>query len=89
MSFNPQEHLRRQIRFLEHSCSSYDAGFFDEAIRIATVLRVLFHQTQRSTSLMTHLNAQDIHIISTAPIQEPGSEPVFVHSMAALQMSGT
>ena len=41
------------------------SGFRDESIRIAVVLRVLFHNTKHSTSLITHLGAQNIKLAST------------------------
>jgi hypothetical protein len=61
-------HLRRQLRFIKNSCDSYDAGFDDEAVRIATQLRVLFHDTPKSTSLLTLLGAPDTLLLSTSPI---------------------
>ncbi len=54
---NFKNHLKKQLGFLQRSCNSYDEGFHDEAIRIATVLRVLIHNTRSSTSLLKHLNA--------------------------------
>jgi hypothetical protein len=69
---DPQKHLARQLRFLENSCSLYDEGAHDEAIRIATVARVLFHHThdpisQRrgSRSLLSLLGATKIRLLST------------------------
>jgi hypothetical protein len=62
-----QAQLRRQLGFLERSASSFDAGFCDEGIRIATALRVIFHHTAQSTSLLTHLNAPNVRIRSKAP----------------------
>ncbi len=59
--------LRKQLDFLERSCSSYDAGYKDEAIRIATVIRVLIHDTDNSTSLLNHLRALGIKLLSTCP----------------------
>ena len=38
---NFKEHLKRQLGFLERSCVSYDEGFHDEAIRIATLIKSL------------------------------------------------
>lgn len=64
--------LRKQLQFLETSCDAYDAGNKDEAVRIATVLRVLFHQTQQSTSLLTHLNAPYTKLLSTCEKIPPG-----------------
>lgn len=60
-----KDHLAKQLGFLRRSCESYDHGYKDEAIRIATVLRVLVHDTTdrkgrpRSVSLLAHLKAKD------------------------------
>ena len=68
---NPQINLtvqlRRQLRFIETSCRAYDQGVFDEAVRIAVALRVLFHDTSKSTSLLTHMGKKaTIQLLSTA-----------------------
>lgn len=47
--------LLEQLNFIQRSCEAYDKGFEDEAIRVATSLRIIFHQTTASTSLITHL----------------------------------
>lgn len=60
-----EEQLRRQLRFLERSSAAYDGGFQEEAIRIATCIRVLIHHTSRSTSLLNHLGATGIRLLST------------------------
>lgn len=60
-----REQLRRQLGFLERTCASFDAGYRDEAIRIAVCLRILFHDTRSSTSVLKHLSAKDISILST------------------------
>jgi hypothetical protein len=60
------QQLNRQLGFLETSCREYDAGNHDEAIRIATALRVMFHHTANSTSLLVHLGATSIKMLSTA-----------------------
>jgi len=62
-----RDQLVRQLGFLKRSCSSYDAGFTDESIRIATCIRVLVHDTKFSTSLLTHLGAKNIQLLSTVP----------------------
>jgi hypothetical protein len=63
------EQLRRQMGFLRRSCESFDAGDQAEAVRIATCIRVLVHDTRHSTSLLTHLGAKHIRLRSTvAPI---------------------
>ncbi len=70
VNFNDQ--LERQIRFIEASCKNFDEGHKDEAIRIGTCLRVIFHQTSSSTSLLTHLNAPTTQLLSTSTINSPG-----------------
>jgi hypothetical protein len=59
--------LAKQLGFVERSAVLYDKGFTDEAFRIATALRVVFHQTQNSASLMTHLGSPICHLRSTVP----------------------
>lgn len=62
-----KEQLRRQLGFLERSSTSYDMGYGDESIRIATTIRVLIHDTRNSTSLLSHLNAKTIKLLTTCP----------------------
>jgi len=59
--------LKKQIGFLERSCQLYDNGHQDEAIRIATAVRVLIHDTTHSKSLLTHLDARNINLFTTSP----------------------
>ncbi|WP_156852879.1 hypothetical protein [Aeromonas jandaei] len=80
-----RHHLSRQLAFLKRSCDSFDAGFHDEAIRIATVIRVLVHQTKSSTSLLKHLNATTISLLSTAPPTNPNV--VMSMGMGTIMMS--
>jgi tetratricopeptide (TPR) repeat protein len=63
MNFNEQ--FERQLNFLARSCEAFDVGYSDEAIRIAVSLRVLLHDTANSTSLITHLGAQPLKLLST------------------------
>jgi hypothetical protein len=67
-----QEQLDKQLRFLETSCREFDAGNQDEAIRIAAAMRVMFHTTDKSTSLLTHLGAAGLAMLSTAG-KRPGN----------------
>lgn len=62
--------LKKQFTFLINSCRLFDMGCIDEAIRIATSIRVLLHDTSQSTSLLTHLNSKDIKIFDSCPIYE-------------------
>lgn len=59
-----EKKLRETLTFLDVSSKAYDAGIECEAIRIGVCLRVLFHQTDKSTSLATHL-AANWKILST------------------------
>jgi hypothetical protein len=62
-----RDHLWRQLGFLARSCESFDQGYLDEAIRTAVTIRVLIRQTRSSTSLLTHLDATGIHLLSMCP----------------------
>src|SRR5688572_17635995 len=62
---NFREHLRRQLDYIRVSADQYDAGNTDEGIRIATSLRVIFHNTPASTSLLKHLGAQNVRLRGT------------------------
>ena len=60
-----KQHLATQLRFIERSCQAFDAGDDSEAQRIATSVRVICHQTGHSMSLLTHLAATGISMLST------------------------
>jgi len=60
-----REKLGEQLAFIETSCTAYDAGRRSEAVRIGTSLRVLLHDSSRSTSLLMHLGAKQVPILST------------------------
>ena len=53
-----QEHWNDQIRFIQKSIIEFDAGDEKEAKRIATNLRILFHNTRNSKSIFKQLNLQ-------------------------------
>jgi hypothetical protein len=59
------EQLDKQLRYIETSAREYDAGNKDEAIRIATSLRVIFHHTGETTSLLAHLRARFTRLLSS------------------------
>lgn len=61
-----RDELKRQCRFLKTSCEMFDAGDLDEAIRIAVIVRTLFHDTKSSTSLLSHLQSPDFEMLSEA-----------------------
>jgi hypothetical protein len=61
-----EQKLREQIGFLKLSCDAFDRGTESEALRIATTLRVMFHDTPRSTSLVSHLGFKKKMMLSSA-----------------------
>jgi hypothetical protein len=60
------EQLARHLGFIRKSAEAFDAGERDEALRIAVSLRVLFHDTKNSVSLLTHLKLKNkVFVLST------------------------
>lgn len=65
------EKLHEQLGFLERSCAHFDDGYEPEAIRLATTMRVLFHDTRypngkpNSTSLLSHLSMTNENMLAT------------------------
>lgn len=57
--------LKEQITFLQRSVKAYDAGYLEEHKRMATTIRILVHDTQKSTSLLKQLNKKDILLYDT------------------------
>jgi hypothetical protein len=57
--------LREQLGFLERSASHFDIGHEDEALRLATTMRVLFHDTGHSTSVLTLVSMRNTTMLST------------------------
>ena len=69
----PQTHsellsaLRTQIAFLRRSSAAFDAGQQDEAIRLATHVRILVHQTTSSHALLAQLGLlESLAFVDTA-----------------------
>jgi len=54
-----QKHLREQVGFLQRSADAFDLGYEDEAVRLATTIRVLCHDTAKSHSLLAQLEIKD------------------------------
>ena len=55
-----KNHWGEQLRFLRNSAREYDKGNESEAKRMATNLRILFHETNKSHSLLRQLNSKKI-----------------------------
>jgi len=75
---NFQEHLSRQIGFIARSAWLYDQGYLDEAVRIATAIRVLIHETNKSTPLLRHLGAYDTIRLASSNREQPEIEGTLV-----------
>jgi len=82
--------LKRQLGFLARSCQSFDAGYHDEAIRIAQCIRVLIHDTNRQKSVLTHLQAKHIALTSScldiAARIRPGMRALVFNGMGRFEM---
>jgi len=61
-----EAHFEDQLAFLEASSASFDNGFEAEAKRLAVALRVLFHETRNSKSLLKMLGKLDGQFFDTA-----------------------
>jgi hypothetical protein len=75
--------LSEQLDFIKTSAQAYDDGRSHEAIRIATALRVLFHDTNRSTSLCKHLGKSRLMLASTF-LADPGDGDLF-HGLVGMK----
>jgi hypothetical protein len=74
--------LDKQLGFIDRSCRAFDDGHVDEAIRIATAVRVLLHDKGRNVSILSHLAAKaTVELLSSVdgkrPNEPPGMTPVF------------
>uniref|UniRef100_UPI001F502B97 hypothetical protein n=1 Tax=Vibrio parahaemolyticus TaxID=670 RepID=UPI001F502B97 len=60
-------HLKDSCDFIEISCRAFDDGYVGEAKRLATTLRVLLHDTQKSKSLLNLLKVKtNMRYLNTA-----------------------
>lgn len=76
-----QNHLAEQIAFLESSCAAFDGGQENEAKRIALHLRILFHDTRNSKSLLGQLNMLNGLFVDTSI--EPIPDSLVPHNSLA------
>lgn len=77
-------HLKDQIAFMKQSADSYDNGFEGDAKRLAVVIRVLVHDTQKSISLLSSLNKKNINFYDSASDYDP-NRVVVSHSGLVLK----
>lgn len=67
-----RDQLKRHAQFLTRSSEAFDAGEREEALRIAVSLRVLFHDTKASHSILSQLALKDtLQVTSTLPSIKP------------------
>ena len=59
-------HLQEQVRFLKTSAESFDKGDRTEAKRLAVAVRILFHDTKHSLSLLGQLGLKSCSFLDTA-----------------------
>lgn len=67
-----QEHWDNQIRFIQKSIKEFDNGDEKEAQRLATHLRILFHETSNSKSIFSQLKPQ-ITFYSSGDLYTPSN----------------
>src|SRR5215212_4213829 len=80
-----RDQLKRNVGFIRRSCELYDQGHKEEAIRIATALRVLLHDTRRSVSLLKHLKVKGITKLNSSC--DPPEDVIAYHGMGRVTMN--
>lgn len=66
---NPQElysKFKLQVDLLKLSCANFDSGQEIAGYQLATTIRVLVHDTNSSTSALTHINKKTINFLDTS-----------------------
>lgn len=69
--------LQKQLGLLRRSADAFDEGYEDEDIRLAQILRVLFHHTRNSKSLFSQIakyKADVLKVIDTSFFIEENNE---------------
>lgn len=80
--------LKDQLTFLCSSCASYHTGNKREAVRIATIVRILLHDHRRSSvSLLTHLEAKQRISLSSSVEGDPHPNAPFLTTMVRTRIS--
>lgn len=79
-------HLQDSMGFLEASSAAFDTGFVGEAKRLATTIRVLVHDTDRSKSLLGLLKFKmDMGYLNTTHVFNPNNLLSY-HGLVGLSM---
>ncbi len=61
-----EDHLATQIQFMQRSAKSFDDGEHEEAVRLATSIRILLHDTSTSHSLLGQLGRKEARFFDTS-----------------------
>ena len=69
-----EEHLRDQLDFLTSSADAFDLGRESEAKRMAVAIRVLVHDTGKSSSLLGQLGRKSVPFCDSACPLTPNSK---------------
>jgi hypothetical protein len=64
-------HLNEQLQCLINAVTLFDTGYLCEAKKMATIIRVLLHDTSNSTSLLTHLGKKDSRFYDSSDGYDP------------------
>lgn len=81
-------HLRDSIGFLDASSAAFDGGFVGEAKRLATTIRVLVHDTDKSKSLLRLLKMKtDMGFLNTTHPYDP-ENLVSYHGLVGVAFEG-
>lgn len=80
--------LDEQIRFLKVSADAYDRGFSSECKRLATTIRVLVHDTEKSISLLAQLGRKEANFCDTAAALDLNSANPYLGLTSILLVRG-
>jgi hypothetical protein len=83
-----QVQLRKQLGFIERSANAFDHGFTDEAVRIATAIRILIYQEGRGDSLLTLLGVRQSLRLKSSIEQKSFKGASFFDGVSILSLDG-
>jgi len=86
------ERVHDQLEFLDASCRDFDAGRENEAVRLATQVRIICHHTKRSPSVFHQLGVEEtIMMRDSVPIiyyqAEPPDAYIFGSGLSTVRLS--
>ncbi|PWS56399.1 hypothetical protein CWB77_06925 [Pseudoalteromonas sp. S1610] len=81
-------HFKKQYEFIENSSALFDLGKTNEAVRIATCLRVLIHDTKNSTSLFTLMEKKEVSKIRSTASSSIDGVKSFGFSLTGIMTTG-